>query len=261
MKKNLILLSILTLCVGITACEKLAEKESAEKNVKSAVLYNSEAQNVADDGCFQLLSAIRDDETQGDVPQSSDAGDVIISGPSFPKTITVNFDGTPDILGIVRTGSITGVLTDHFYNPNAQLTLDYSNYVVNGVQFTGIRHITNKNTTISINSITFDVVVSNAAVATNNGIGTWSGNHIWEWTPLATKSTGNSSGVSTTGIAFSSETITPLVQKTGCPLVSSGIIKITSEVHTATINFGDGTCDDKAIFNFNGHSTEITFFY
>jgi len=256
MKKYLVLL---TMCLTLTACDKFSEKEQAEKNTKSAVIYNSKAQSVADDGCSQIFSAIFNEETQS--KKANETKTIIISGASFPKTITITFDGTPDILGIVRTGSITGVLTDHIYSPDALLTLDYSNYVVNGILFNGKRYITNKNTTVSLTSITFDVVANNTSIAINNEVGIWSGNHIWEWTPLETKSTGSSNGVSAAGIAYSTETITPLVQKIGCLLVSSGTIGVTSGIHTATIDFGNGICDDKAIFTFNGRSTEITFFY
>jgi len=261
MKKSLASLIVLSLCIGFLACDKPSKKETeqAENDTKSAVLHNSKAQSVSDDGCLQIFTAIAKDETKSKKDRGIDT--VIISGTSFPKTITIKFDGTPDILGIVRTGSISGVLSDHFYLPNAQLTVDYNNYVVNGLQFKGTQFITNKNTTISLFSIVFDVVVSNASVVVNGATGTWSGNHRWEWTPLETKSTGTTNGINEAGIPYSTKTITPLIQKADCPLVGSGIIEVTSGIYTATIDFGDGSCNDKATFSFNGHSSEITFFY
>ena len=261
MKRNHILTVVCILCIGFTACDKPTkkEKEQAEKDTKSAGLHNSKAQGISDDGCAQMFAALAKEETKN--RKSGGIDTVIISGSSFPKTITIKFDGTPDILGIVRTGSIIGTLSDHIYIPNAQLTVDYTNYVVNGVQFKGTQYITNKNTTISTTSIAFDVVVSNAAIVIDSETSTWSGNHRWEWTPTETKSTGTTSGTNEAGIPYATKTLTPLVQKVGCPLVSSGIIEITSGIYTSTIDFGDGTCNDVATFTFDGHSTEITFFY
>ena len=261
MKKNRVLLIVLTLSIGFAACDKPTkkEKEQAEKDNKSATLYNSKAQSVADDGCLQMFSVLAEEGTKSKSQKGIDT--IIISGTSFQKTITIIFDGTPDMLGIVRTGSITGVLTDYIYLPNALLTVDYTNYVVNGVQFKGTQTIKNKNTTISHTSIKFDVVVNNAAIVIDNKTGTWSGNHTWEWTPSETKSTGTTNGVNEVGIAYSTTTITPLVKKANCSLVSSGIIEATSGIYTSTIDFGNGSCDDKATFTFEGHSTELTFFY
>ena len=261
MKRNLILTVVCTLCIGFVACDKSTKKENeqAEKDTKSVGLHNSKAQGISDDGCAQMFAVLVKEETKN--LKSGGIDTVIISGSSFPRTITIKFDGTPDILGIVRTGSITGVLSNHIYLPNAQLTVDYTNYVVNGVQFKGTQYITNKSTIISPTSIQFDVIVSNAAIVVDGETSTWSGNHKWEWTPVETKSTGTTSGINETGIPYSTKTLTPLVQKAGCPLVSSGIIEITSGIYTSTIDFGDGTCDDIATFTFNGHSTEISFFY
>ena len=260
MKKNIFLSITLALCIGFTACDK-TEITQAEEDTKSAALHNSQVQGVADDGFAQMLIAIASDDQPSGIKSNNNT--VIISGPNFPKTITVTFDGTPDILGIVRTGSITGVLTNHFYLPNAQLTVDYNNYVVNGVQFKGEQTITNKNTILSLTSITFDVVVDGASVIVNNAYGkwTWSGNRKWEWTPTEVKITGTTFGRNEAGISYITKTTTPLIQKANCPLVSSGVVEITAGIYIATVDFGDGTCDDKAMFTFNGKKSEFTFFY
>jgi len=261
MKRNHILTVVCILCVWFTACDKPTkkEKEKAEKDSKSVGLHNSKAQGASDDGCAQMFATLVKEETKN--LKSGGIDTVIISGSSFPKTITIIYDGTPDILGIKRTGSIVGVLSDHIYKPNAELKVDYTNYMVNGVQFKGTQYITNKNTIISPNSIAFDVVVSNAAIVVDGEPSTWSGNHRWEWTPTETKSTGTTSGTNEAGIHYATKTLTPLIKKVDCPLVGSGIIEITSGIYTSTLDFGDGTCNDVATFTFNGHSTEISFFY
>ena len=255
MKKNRILVIMLILCIGFVSCERPAKE--GEKDSKSAVFHNSKAQSVADDGLGQMISAVSSDESKAGVRN----GIITVSGNTFPKTITIEYDGTPDILGIVRTGTITGVLSGPIWMKGSILTVDYTNYVVNGVQFKGIHYITNENTTISIPAITFDVVISNAEIIEEGESGVWSGNHKWVWTPGETTVTGSTAGITQGGIPYETAITTPLVRYHDCPLVSKGIVEVTSGTYQATINYGDGTCDDKAIFTFNGKDTTITFFY
>ena len=60
-----------------------------------------------------------------------------------------------------------------------------------------------------------------------------------------------------------SEITTPLHVKMSCinenkPLLVSGIISITRNNRFATIDYGDGTCDNLAIFTINGVPYQIT---
>ena len=257
MKKNCILVIVLILCIGFVSCERPVKE--GEKSSKSAVVHNSKAQSIADDGLAQMISAANSDENPGKAGVRN--GKVTVSGNTFPKTITIEYDGTPDILGIVREGTITGVLTNRIWLQGSILTINYDNYVVNGVQFKGTHHITNQATTLSNLSITFDVVISNVEIIEEGESGVWSGNHKWVWTLNETTVTGSTAGITQGGIPYETLITTPLVQYHDCPLVSKGIVEVTSGTYQATINYGDGTCDDKAIFTFNGKDTTITFFY
>ena len=42
-------------------------------------------------------------------------------------------------------------------------------------------------------------------------------------------------------------------------LITSGIITISSNGDVASINYGDGTCDNLAVLTVNGNSTTIDF--
>lgn len=57
---------------------------------------------------------------------------------------------------------------------------------------------------------------------------------------------------------------TPLHVKMSCmsvnkPLLVSGVITITRNNNLATLDYGDGTCDNLAVFTLNGTSYQITF--
>jgi hypothetical protein len=55
---------------------------------------------------------------------------------------------------------------------------------------------------------------------------------------------------------------TPLLVKMSCinqnkPLLVQGIITFTRNGNTATLDYGDGTCDNLAVFTINGNAYNI----
>ena len=82
---------------------------------------------------------------------------------------------------------------------------------------------------------------------------------------LVIKQGGTASGTNRNGKAYSTQLITDIVFKFGCNqgtkkilLPVSGTKVITVGEKTITIDFGNGTCDDKATVTVDGKSTEIT---
>ena len=76
------------------------------------------------------------------------------------------------------------------------------------------------------------------------GSGTWMDNvyHV----------TGNWQTEFTNGFARSGEVTQPLVYKTACPYVVAGTLEVTQDGLTAAIDFGEGECDNQAVFIYNG---------
>ncbi len=76
------------------------------------------------------------------------------------------------------------------------------------------------------------------------GSGTWIDNvyHV----------TGNWQTEFTNGFERSGEVTETLVFKTACQWVVDGILEVSQDGVTAAINFGDGECDNEAIFIYNG---------
>ena len=60
------------------------------------------------------------------------------------------------------------------------------------------------------------------------------------------------------GNVFMKETIVPLRRELSCRFIVSGIMEISRNDATASLDFGDGTCDAKGILTYpNGDSKEI----
>jgi hypothetical protein len=56
---------------------------------------------------------------------------------------------------------------------------------------------------------------------------------------------------------YSKTIITPLLFDASCNFISSGVVELTKNGSTATINYGDGTCDNKATVTIDGTTEEI----
>jgi len=69
---------------------------------------------------------------------------------------------------------------------------------------------------------------------------------------------GHSSGVTREGVAWTASYPSALVKKHSCKWFSSGTVLITSEgMPDRTINFGDGTCDNKATITIGDKTSDI----
>lgn len=73
------------------------------------------------------------------------------------------------------------------------------------------------------------------------------------------ETTGNWSIVKKDGTEISAEILEPLKTGFACKFIMSGIIELTKNGETGTLDFGDGQCDNKAVFtNSAGEEIEIT---
>jgi hypothetical protein len=71
--------------------------------------------------------------------------------------------------------------------------------------------------------------------------------------------TGTSSGVNAAGNPYSFETETALVKSMNCDYIKSGKLKIKrSGKKDATVDYGDGTCDDKGTLSVGSWTKDIT---
>jgi hypothetical protein len=71
--------------------------------------------------------------------------------------------------------------------------------------------------------------------------------------------TGTSSGVNSSGNTYSFEVLSPLVKAIGCQYIKAGKLSIKrAGKKDATLDYGDGTCDDKGTMTVGSWTKEVT---
>lgn len=161
--------------------------------------------------------------------------------------------------GVTRTGTLTVISTGHWktLNPDSgYVDITFNNYKVsNGtsnITYTGKIHITRPSLT-SIRTVVTNGHCSN---------GTWNIDYAADKTvsvdaALTASIYGTSSGTNRDGVGFTVNTpqSSPLVKKVDCKWISSGVLELTPSGHkTRTVDYGNGTCDNKATFTVNGNT-------
>lgn len=196
------------------------------------------------------------------------------TAPTVGQTVTKTIDfGTSCTLnsGNVVSGRI---IISFVFNPGATShTINYSfvNFFHNGIEFNGDKTFTR---TMSVGTnphpivtMTMDLTATLPSGAVYHRVGTRVReiiegfgdavlvNNVYEIT-------GNWFTTGPNGGTQTSTITTPLHVKMSCmtlnkPLLVSGVITITRNGTTGTLDFGDGTCDNLAVFTVNGNSYNI----
>lgn len=216
-------------------------------------------------------------QTCGTVTRFPAFGEMLTPGTEVTKTITFG-DGTTGCTlanGNVLRGTIIITFT---YQPNATshtINYEFVNFFHNQIELNGNRTFTRTITTGSQQNPSHPIVVMNmqmTATFPDGRVLTRIGTRTREI--IAGYGTPNTildnvyhvSGSWTT--TFPNETIqtstitTPLIVKMSCrqeekPLMVSGIITFERNGNIATLDYGEGECDNLAVFTINGNSFNI----
>jgi len=186
------------------------------------------------------------------------------------RTVTIDFgeENCEGADGKLRRGKIIIERTGFYFWSEVTATYTFDNYFVDDNQLTGTKTYTgsfNEDGTYSSTFITDGSII----LADGSGTITWQsernrliseGADTWGFADNRVEVTGFSNGVTSDGIAFSSEIIEPLIRiyQEGCfRFYVAGIVKINKADGTEIlINYGDGTCDNLAEVTIDG-VTEI----
>lgn len=184
------------------------------------------------------------------------------------RTVTLDF-GEGCVLP--NGNELSGIITITYErNPTAQsrtITYEFSNFYFNTKHIEGggsiVRELSNTNgnpqSTINQNiTVTWQNGVSAHRVGEKVrewilgfGSGTWGDNVFLI--------TGNWTTEFPNGNVNSGIVITPLRRELSCRFIVSGTVAINRNNHTGTLDFGDGSCDNQAIFtDINGNEHAIT---
>ena len=185
---------------------------------------------------------------------SYDVDDVTVD--QWPKTMLIKFGaGCADNTGRVRAGNIQVTYSGYFYYPGSVIVIKPLTYTVNGVVVTGTKTITNMSTanvykyssvvtggTVKLDTVTVSFN-SNTIITQTSGTAT-----LGDVTDDIFSITGSDSLVYPLGIAASITVndADALERKLECPWIGKGKALVTVNGVTATINYGNGICDDSA---------------
>ncbi len=175
----------------------------------------------------------------------------------FLKKMTIDYGNSGCTWdGKVKKGKILITKTGKLATAGSITTVTLENFYIDGARVEGTATIENKGFASGYYSIKFDVT-GGKIKATTGDTATWESHRTMDMylSPgsIKTLMRGTSSGVNHKGIAYSVTTTEDLVTEFGCAYVKKGGLKITATGKPdINIDFGDGTCDNKATITING---------
>jgi hypothetical protein len=203
----------------------------------------------------------------------------------WPKTVTIDFgtDGCTGPFGTVRKGKIIIVVTDRFWKEGSTRTVTFEEFSVNDFVVEGTKTITNQGRNNDENMV-FSVVLTGGKVTNPEGkeitrdftrTRTWIEGELtprFRWDDIYLIE-GEASGINRFGKSYTRTIIDPLMVKTACMWITSGMVEIVNYDVTSNtdgmvidesskieilLDYGDGECDDKATITVNEETKEIT---
>ncbi|MDZ4824764.1 MAG: hypothetical protein SH856_15005 [Flavobacteriales bacterium] len=190
---------------------------------------------------------------------------VTVSSEEFPKTITIDYgDGCTNSNGVTKSGQIIINLSDDMINQGAVRVVTFQDFVVNEVEVSGSRTCTNTGTndagnpvfsrTVGVN-ITYD---GETIQRDFNHVVTWLSGYVTpECGDNIFEITGSGSVTRPDGTVVTRTIIEPLIMDRICGHIISGVIEVNVPQGIATIDFGNGTCDDIAVVTSPDGETHI----
>ncbi|MEO8516675.1 MAG: hypothetical protein ABI426_08025 [Flavobacterium sp.] len=202
-------------------------------------------------------------------------GTVITPGTTVTKTIDFGTSGCPLNNGNIVKGKI---IITFVYDPNATshtITYTFDHFYHNAILIEGHKTFTRTMTVGTPNSPSHPIVTMNmelTATFPDGRVFTRIGQRIREiiegygtpasWTDNVYQVTGSWTTTFPNTTVQTSTITTPLIIKLSCiavnkPLLVQGIITTVRNTHVATLDFGNGVCDNLAVFTINGVSYDI----
>jgi hypothetical protein len=198
--------------------------------------------------------------------------------PATGGFITVDFGSTSCLChdNRYRRGVITISYTGAYRDSATVITTGFNNYftgktTANMFQVTGTKTIANMGRN-SNGNINFNITVDGHLTNSNGEIMDWtstrnrewiSGFNTYQWSDDQYKITGSSSGKNFEGNTFSANITSPLLVNLSCNsmffVITQGVFELTpTGKATRKLDYGDGTCDDKATITVNGQTFNVT---
>lgn len=246
MKKSLFFLLLLAGIATFQACNK--DDDNTNETEIAATEDIATSEDFAEQTDMDIDQAVEERGGPADCPT------VTLASPwgTWPNTITIDYgDGCTRPDGRVLKGKIIVVQTDEIRTAGAVRNVSHDNFFVDDVQITGTRTWTN-NGTDDTGLFSYTKSADMTLTYPDGTSSTWStsrtntlieGGNTPEWVDNVWSITGNSTGTSRQGVAYTVTITSPLIKKAACRWISQGILQITRNGNASTLDFGDGDCD------------------
>lgn len=248
MKKSFFLIATLFLGVVLfQACNK-SDKTDADVTTSEDIATNEDFSEEID---FAVDVAIEERGGGNTCPT------VTLEKPwgEWPNTLTIDYgaDGCAGPNGDhILKGKIIVTQTADMFTTGAVRTKTFENFYVDDVQVAGTKSWTNNGKNANGNWSYTKIATNMVLTYPDGSATTWNHTHtstliqggatLTHWDNVWS-TTGSSSGTSRNGVDYTATIIEPLIKKATCRWISEGKIEFTRNNRSATLNFGNGTCD------------------
>jgi acetolactate synthase regulatory subunit len=292
MKNKIILASLVVSILGFQACQKSADKTDSTNltttlTVASAEVVTTQAtqassidvQSVSVEKFNGSSSAYRFDGLKLDggfggpglgpvkfgIPHIDSCATVTVSSSTYPKEIVIDYGtGCADRFGHTKKGKIIIDISDTITAAGASKTITYQDFYVDSMKIELTTSLKNLGQNDSghwlIEKKLEETVTKNGEKSVK------SSNETDEWVSGFTTTDksddiyyeSGSGGITLNDTVTFSRTITkPLLINRSCDYIESGTEELSRNGNVVTIDYGDGTCDNKATVTVNGTTEEI----
>jgi hypothetical protein len=293
MKTKFLFLGLLMALVTVS-CSKDKEDQLNNAITAEEAIINAKIDSASDDVLDIVedqFNATMDDTTWGKTESNINSASLL---PNCATVVRNPVVGTPLTPGQTVTKTIefisTGctlnngnilkgkIIISFVFQPNATshtITYTFENFYHNLIKYDGTKTFTR---TLTLGSNAHPIVVMTMQMSITlvdgrviNRVGTRTReivegyNTPLNWHDNVYQITGNWTTTFPNTTIQNSTITSPLLVKMSCasitqplPLLTQGIITFERNTHTATLDYGNGTCDNQAVFTINGISYPIT---
>ena len=187
------------------------------------------------------------------------------AGGAFPRTFTVDFGSGCEYNGFTRSGKLIITLDDYFMNPGSEMTVERENYKVDGWAIEGKVTFVNETTDAAIPS--WSRSTTNGVFTNPDGVVfTHYGNRTIKQIEgflspeiddnVYEISAGNHHLSRDDGNTLNISIVSPVIKAMSCDYISKGIMHIEGGLLNGNIDYGNGDCDNTAVYT---HNNGLTF--
>jgi hypothetical protein len=184
---------------------------------------------------------------------------------TYPKTIIIDFKGGCTDGNRTRKGKLKIVVNKIFISPGAVAEITFDNYYVNDIKVEGKQTVQNTSTDAGFG---YSYTIAEGKLTYPSGkVVTYSGNRTlmqkegadtpWVISDDVYELKGNAS-LQDSSVIATVAIKSGLIRKIVCPYVGKGVVELSVNSFKASIDYGTGDCDNKAVLTVGDKTKEIT---